>query len=45
MDFRWNEWNIDHIGGHGVDPDDAEFVVEHAPRGFPRRIENDQWLV
>ena len=27
MDFRWNAWNIEHIGKHGVDPSEAEEVV------------------
>jgi len=28
MDFRWNGWNLEHIGAHGVTPDEAEKVVE-----------------
>ena len=36
MEFRWNEWNLDHIGGHGVDHAEAEFVIEHARNPFPR---------
>ena len=35
-DFRWNEWNVDHIARHGVEPDAAEYVVAHPARGFPR---------
>jgi hypothetical protein len=35
-DFRWNEWNFDHIARHGVAPDEAEYVVTHPSRGFPR---------
>ena len=35
-DFRWNESNEDHIAGHGVGPEEAEYVVEHPARGFPR---------
>jgi uncharacterized DUF497 family protein len=35
-DFRWNEWNEDHVATHGVERDDAEHVVEHPRRGFPR---------
>ena len=27
MDFRWNDWNVGHIGGHGVSPAEAERVV------------------
>jgi len=34
--FRWNDWNQDHIAQHGVTPEEAAYVVEHAARGFPR---------
>ena len=30
MEFRWNEWNVEHIGTHGVAPDEAEQVVCNA---------------
>ena len=36
-EFRWNSHNIGHIGEHGVEPADAEFVVNQPARGFPRR--------
>jgi hypothetical protein len=42
--FRWNQWNIEHLAGHGVDPDEAEEVVRAARRPYPRRI-GDKWLV
>jgi len=45
MDFRWNDGNTEHIGGHGVEPEEAEAVVRGAKRPFPRRIEDDKWLV
>jgi len=35
MDFRWNEWNVEHVWRHGVSPDDAEKVVLEATRPFP----------
>lgn len=44
MDFRWNEWNIDHLARHGIDPDEAEDVVRSARRPFPRRIGEDKLL-
>jgi uncharacterized DUF497 family protein len=28
MDFRWNEWNLDHISSHGVTPAEAEAVLQ-----------------
>ena len=36
MDFRWNEWNVDHIAEHGIDPLEAEYVVQNARSPFPR---------
>lgn len=35
-DFRWNDRNVEHIAEHGVIPQEAEYVVEHPGRGFPR---------
>jgi len=45
VEFRWNPWNIDHIGNHGVSPDEAEWVVENAERPYPLAREDDKWLV
>lgn len=45
MDFRWNEWNEQHVADHGVRPAEAEAVVEKARRPFPRKIDDDKWLV
>jgi uncharacterized protein len=45
VDFRWNDWNEEHVARHGVRPEEAEFVVETARRPFPRKIEHDKWLV
>jgi uncharacterized DUF497 family protein len=44
VDFRWNEWNKEHVATHGVLPEEAEVVVESARRPFPRKIDNDKWL-
>jgi uncharacterized DUF497 family protein len=45
MDFRWNEWNSDHIARHGVEPEDAEHVIVRARVPYPQRIEDEKWLV
>jgi uncharacterized DUF497 family protein len=45
MQFRWNDWNRDHIAEHGVDSDEAELIVRQAKKPFPRKIEEDKWLV
>jgi uncharacterized DUF497 family protein len=45
MEFRWNEWNVEHIGVHGVSPAAAETTVRNAARPFPRKSGEDKWLV
>jgi uncharacterized DUF497 family protein len=35
---RWNEWNRDKCEKHNVSPHEAEYVVNHPARGFPRKI-------
>ena len=42
--FRWNTWNGEHIAAHGVTPADAEYVVDHPHRAFPRNIGDDKAL-
>lgn len=29
MQFRWNDWNLEHIAAHGVTWQEAEWVVTH----------------
>ena len=45
MDFRWNEWNVDHIATHGVTPEEAEWVVENAKPPYPEMKEDEKWFV
>ena len=45
MDFRWNDWNEEHVGNHGVSPKEAEAVVRRAKSPFPRIIDDDKRLV
>jgi uncharacterized DUF497 family protein len=45
MEFRWNEWNVEHIAPHGVSRHEAELVVRTAKNPFPRKIEEDKWIV
>jgi hypothetical protein len=42
VDFRWNEWNAEHVGQHGIEPEAAEHVVEEATAPYPRRIGEDK---
>jgi len=45
MQFRWIEWNREHIAEHGVDWEEAETIIRQARRPFPRKIGDDKWLV
>lgn len=45
MEFRWNDWNVDHIARHGVDPDEAESVIRNAEPPYPLHREDGKWLV
>jgi uncharacterized protein len=45
MEFRWNEWNVEHIATHGVDPEEAEGVIRQAKQPFPIRYEQEKFLV
>lgn len=38
--FDWDEYNLDHIARHGVDPDEAEDAVLDPDRiSFPARLD------
>jgi uncharacterized DUF497 family protein len=45
MQFRWIDWNRDHIAEHGVEPEEAEMVVRRASSRFPQKIEDEKWIV
>lgn len=45
MDFRWNNWNDEHIGAHDVRPEEAEEVVLWAESPFPLVQSDDKYLV
>jgi uncharacterized DUF497 family protein len=45
MDFRWNAWNIEHVGEHSVSPEEAEQVVRAAMPPYPRDIGNEKYWV
>ena len=44
-EFRWNEWNVSHIGEHGITPEQAEYVVNRATRPYPRKQQAGKYLV
>ena len=43
--FRWNDWNRDHIAVHGVLPEEAEYVINHASAPYPEKIGEGKWRV
>ena len=45
MQFRWIDWNRDHIAEHGVEPAEAEMVVLNAKPPFPNQIGDDKLYV
>jgi uncharacterized DUF497 family protein len=45
VEFRWNEWNLEHATCHGVLPDECEYVVENAAPPYPEKAGDDRWLV
>jgi hypothetical protein len=44
-EFRWNEWNVEHIAQHGVRPSQAEYIVRNARRPFPKAQGDGRFLV
>jgi uncharacterized DUF497 family protein len=45
VEFRWNNWNIEHIARHGVRPEDAEDVILEAETPYPQYHGDGKWLV
>ena len=45
MEFRWNDWNEEHIATHGVAPEEAELVVRQAAAPYTLRRADAKWLV
>jgi len=44
-EFRWIGWNRDKIAQHNVEIEEAEFVVDHARRPYPMKVEDEKRLV
>jgi hypothetical protein len=45
LDFRWNEWNIEHVARQAVEPEEAEHAIRGARKPYPRAIGDDKLLV
>ncbi len=44
-EFRWIEWNLDKVAQHNVSPQEAEYVVNHARRPYPMKVDDGKRLV
>ncbi len=44
-EFRWIEWNREKMAKHGVEPEEAEYVVNHAKRPYPMKADDEKRLV
>jgi len=44
-EFRWIAWNIEKCERHGVDPAEAQEIVNGARAPYPRRIDRGKTLV
>lgn len=44
MEFRWNDQNVEHVAGHGVDPEEAQRVVEEVEAPWPRYRGDGKYL-
>jgi uncharacterized DUF497 family protein len=42
VEFRWNDWNLDHAIRHGVSPGESELLVQ---RGSARHIGDNKYRV
>jgi hypothetical protein len=45
MDFRWNDWNLEHATRNGVTPDESEEIVLAARPPFPEYRGDGKWAV
>ncbi|MGB7156911.1 MAG: hypothetical protein WBD40_02525 [Tepidisphaeraceae bacterium] len=43
--FLWSWRNVEHIGKHDVEPDEAEYVARGANRPYPEATGDEKWAV
>jgi uncharacterized protein len=44
-EFRWNEWNAEHIAEHGISREEAEAIIQNARSPYPREVQQGKYLV
>ena len=42
---RWNEWNVQHIAEHGVQPEEVEYVLQNSRAPWPEQLGGGKLLV
>ena len=45
MEFRWNEWNVDHATRHGVGMEEIEGLIDSATAPYPEEIGGGEYIV
>jgi uncharacterized DUF497 family protein len=45
MDFRWNDWNIEHATSHGIDVDEIEALIAAAVPPYPEYVGDEKYIV
>ena len=45
MQFRWIDWNREHVAKHGVETAEAEMVVRNATAPYPEDAGDDKFYV
>ena len=45
MEFRWNDWNLEHATCHGVSTGEIEGLVDSARPPYPEKIGDEKFLV
>src|SRR5206468_2023695 len=45
VEFRWNDWNLEHVGEHGITADEVEEALFTVAPPYPLRRADDKWLV
>ncbi len=44
-EFRWNDWNREHVAIQGVAPAEAEYIVDYAAAPYPEQLGDGKWRV
>jgi uncharacterized DUF497 family protein len=45
MEFRWNEWNLEHATQHGVSIEEIEALIDAAEPPYPEDVGDDKLMV